>query len=751
MVHKAIDREKNPFFHIRFDVVDEQTGQTVDRTLAFDVAIKDINDNYPHFEHLNMKVSVKENVPQGGLPVNLQAFDSDEDGNDNSRVTMTIISQEPASPKFILQTVPNTKMQQLTFNGCFDYDKEKTYKVIVEAKDHGKPPLSSSTTITLDITDANTHQPVFTETKYATEVPEMETKEILRIKVTDGDAPDTPASRPVFKILKGNEDGNYMIETDPKTKEGVLRVVKGKDFERTEIVNLEIAVENEEPLFVCKDGVPGDRQSVPPQTVTVEVQVVDVNDPPLFEKPFERVFEKEEVPPGRKLYRPRVSDEDSDLENIRYKLIDDPEKWLSIDEKTGVVTTVKAMDRESPNVHKSVYTVHVLAIDDGKPPATGTSTLHIVLGDINDNLPHLVTKNTILCSEKNDVHVRATDFDEPPYGGPFSFSFAGDNANELKKKWKLHPTTGENTTLISLTVLDKGNHTIQLLIEDQQGKRATDELNVFVCDCGGGDECRGLLPISTQLSGPAIGALLAGLLLLFLLLLLCFLCECGARDFKHIPLNMADEGHQTLIKYNEEGGGTACKAEPVLVRSPTTYITTTTVTDGLKQAAVPLPQVSSSSLGLLETQETTKTMRSQTQGMYSTQYSTKGFQQASMANNTLRSTGRSMQQTWNSTMQDSMRNGFTRPNSLVSERYIADHIDRKVYQIGDEEFDPPEYSLHVYEYEGNGSRCQSLDQLSFDNYEEDLDVDLDLQDLGPSFRALGGICQRHMQEKDIAL
>lgn len=62
-----------PFFHheqIRFDVKDEITGETVDRTLAFDVAIKDINDNAPHFEPPNIKVSVRENTPEGrGLKI----------------------------------------------------------------------------------------------------------------------------------------------------------------------------------------------------------------------------------------------------------------------------------------------------------------------------------------------------------------------------------------------------------------------------------------------------------------------------------------------------------------------------------------------------------------------------------------------------------------------------------------------------------------------------------------------------------
>lgn len=54
----------------------------------------------------------------------------------------------------------------------------------------------------------------------------METKKILRIPVQDQDTPNTPASRAVFTILKGNEKGNYKIETDPFTNEGVLTVIK---------------------------------------------------------------------------------------------------------------------------------------------------------------------------------------------------------------------------------------------------------------------------------------------------------------------------------------------------------------------------------------------------------------------------------------------------------------------------------------------------------------------------------------------
>ncbi len=55
---------------------------------------------------------------------------------------------------------------------------------------------------------------------------EMEIKEIVRIGIKDKDTPNTPGSRAVFSILKGNEEGNYKIETDPKTNEGVLSVIK---------------------------------------------------------------------------------------------------------------------------------------------------------------------------------------------------------------------------------------------------------------------------------------------------------------------------------------------------------------------------------------------------------------------------------------------------------------------------------------------------------------------------------------------
>lgn len=49
---------------------------------------------------------------------------------------------------------------------------------------------------------------------------------MLRIPVEDKDLINTPNWISKFVITKGNENGNFRIETDPKTNEGLLYISK---------------------------------------------------------------------------------------------------------------------------------------------------------------------------------------------------------------------------------------------------------------------------------------------------------------------------------------------------------------------------------------------------------------------------------------------------------------------------------------------------------------------------------------------
>uniref|UniRef100_A0A3Q4BPL5 Cadherin domain-containing protein n=1 Tax=Mola mola TaxID=94237 RepID=A0A3Q4BPL5_MOLML len=524
-VHRSVDREsyERPF-HIKFDIYNKTTGAKLDRELSFDVEIIDINDNTPTFSPTQMTADVEENTEAG----------------------------EKHSPN----------KYEYTY-------KIKTYDIIVQAKDHGTPSLSSTAAVTLNIVDKNSHSPMFKEKKVhifeiLLQLLLVLWLSLLTVAVDDLDTPKTPGWRAKYFFIKGNEDGSYKIETDPDTNEGVLSVIKRKDFERTTETTLEIGVENEENLWVCNK-----KTEHSPDSAIIIINVIDVNDPPEFKQSPIYVYGTEEEQPGEVLLTPEIHDPDSNISQIRFVLLEDPANWMSIDKKTGAITAIKTMDRESPFLNGTdEYKIVIGAIDDGEPEATGTTTVKIHLRDINDNVPTLVNKGVIMCANKvNKVMVAAKDADVAPFSLPFTFSLGGDDKSNGSNKritqhlYIFHPP-GEECGLISQKILTYRNYSVPLEIRDQENMIGHETLEVMVCDCGKKDVCGYKEPLSVRLGALGIALLFVGLLL--------FLCEYQYL-YSSIPPRMdgwmastshnliSEEGNQTLIQYNQEGGLSECK------------------------------------------------------------------------------------------------------------------------------------------------------------------------------------------------
>ncbi|XP_069739786.1 cadherin-like protein 26 isoform X2 [Narcine bancroftii] len=546
-VNRKVDREKTKIFKFQANALSRDTLKEVDDHMLYKIVVIDVNDNAPKFKQTEYNVDVLESTLPGTEIIRIEAEDPDDKTNGNGVVSYFIDSQHPAKPSNIFHI--NLNNGSILLQKCLNYEAIKSYDLDIKAKDNGLNVLSSSVKVKINVIDSNNNPPIFTQKNVTGSIEEFDKGVvILQVSVTDKDTPNTPAWRAKYKVIEGNENGNYKMETDPKTNDGQLILIKSLDYEVGPVRNIKITVENEEPLFVC----PGmkDNIHVESQKLTAVITVKDTNDPPVFTPPVLLVYEYEGQKPGKVLGRFNATDTDKFYKHsIRYYRGHEPAEWVTVDSETGVVTTLKEMDRESLYVKKNVYTFTVHAVEDSIIPVTGTGTMSIILSDVNDNLPYLKTTYEEMCDDGKIpfITVAASDADLEPFGGPFAFELL-DNEQNVKENWKLCKATDNTVQLERIRQVPVGYYSIPFKIRDRQGITQECTLNLRVCHCTDGKTCPVPRPTTAFLGGAAVGLLFVGLL--FLILGLCLLPFCTFKKRLTKPYN---EPMWSLIKYNDEG------------------------------------------------------------------------------------------------------------------------------------------------------------------------------------------------------
>ncbi|KAG8511218.1 Protocadherin Fat 4 [Galemys pyrenaicus] len=365
------------------------------------VDVLDVNDNSPVFTAAEYSPSVQENAPSGTTVLQLRATDADSGPH---AVTAYALQ---ASDSDLFAIDPNTGV--LTTQGFLDFEARQSYQLTVKAFNVPDEERCGFARVLVRLQGANEYVPRFLARLYRFEVSEAAPRGTVVGEVFASDR-DLGADGEVHYLLFGasRKKGFQVHRTT-----GQISVSGPLDREREERVTLRVLAKNL-----------GSIRGADVDEATVNITVLDANDPPTFSLSVYRVQVSEAVPPGTHVAFVSAFDADSvpSWSQFSYALGAGSEQGaFSVHPQTGQVTVAAALDRET----LPVYNLTVQAVDAGTPPATGRASLLVTLEDVNDNGPALAsTEGAVMENQPPGTLVmtlQSTDPDLPPNQGPFSY------------------------------------------------------------------------------------------------------------------------------------------------------------------------------------------------------------------------------------------------------------------------------------------------------------------------------------------
>ncbi|XP_060773617.1 desmoglein-2.1-like isoform X1 [Neoarius graeffei] len=560
-----LDRETISQYHLS-GIATYTDGSVAENDIQLRVKVKDQNDNAPIFLPMSTG-SVYELSKRGTTVMKVTATDADEPGNINSQIFYMIVDENP--PGEMMFDI-NQNGEVIVNNKNLDREKVDQYKLTVRASDlnGGQGCNTATTTLTIQIKDVNDNIPVLEQDSFEVSVEEnTENVEVMRLKATDLDLPNTENWHAVYTIVSGNGGGHFDIVTDPKTNEGVLMLVKSVDYEQVKLMKLGIIVSNVAQFYPGHkpSGIPGPTgMSVGGgggKVYTINVNVKNQPEGPIFSPKVKQILVSENgkmVDIKKALTTYTAIDPDTGLpaHGVKYVKGSDRDNWLSIDEKTAEIKLNKIPDRESPYLVNGIYMAEILCVSQDMPFKTATGTVAIQVEDFNDHCPTLPDPKQTMCTTQEVLYVTAVDDDDFPNAYPLTFIVLPEGTDGI---WSVEHF---NDTTVMLKPQDApwpGPLQVTLEVRDQQGISCPDKqvLKVTVCTCDKSATCGTIVAQrkGSELGSAGIGLLVLGLLMLLLIPLLLLLCQCGAAAMSGPFTDMPFDTEEHLISYHTEGQG----------------------------------------------------------------------------------------------------------------------------------------------------------------------------------------------------
>ncbi|XP_071426682.1 protocadherin beta-15-like [Pithys albifrons albifrons] len=340
------------------------------------VEVLDVNDNAPEL----VVSSFSNPLPENSEPGTVVALFSvrDRDAGANGKISCALEDQ-----LFFSLRPAYKNYYELVTVSALDREEMAQYILTVTAADAGSPPLTTTQTFTVDISDVNDNAPVFNQTSYTMYVRENNVPTVLvgavsaadadvglNAKVTYSLSPIQPTEQPSCSCISVNSENGHVF---------VLKPLDYEKMRQTEVV-----------VSASDGGSPPLRANV-----TVRLVVVDENDnapvvlyPAQDSSPASSELVPMAAEAGYLITKVVAVDADSGQNSwLSYHLLRATDPGLfAVGAQSGEVRLRRPVTDRDTVKQKLI----VLVRDNGQPPLSATAALNaLLLKDFSDmRQPH---------------------------------------------------------------------------------------------------------------------------------------------------------------------------------------------------------------------------------------------------------------------------------------------------------------------------------------------------------------------------
>ncbi|KAM6222695.1 protocadherin alpha-C1 isoform 2-T2 [Rhynchocyon petersi] len=347
------------------------------------VRVLDTNDNSPLFAAGDVQLHIPEFLTPGARFTLPSAHDADEGSNGVLNYSLS------PSQHFRLDMgarVDGSEYPELVLERALDREQRATHRLVLTARDGGRPAHTGDAHITVVVVDTNDNAPVFERSVYRTKIPEKTPNGTVLFRVQASD-PDEGSNGEIRYSLSNSTPADLRHRFHVHPVNGEVRVAASLGPPE---VLLEAYIEaRDEGAFGLAS------------TAKLLVEVTDVNDhaPEVSLLTLSSPV-PEDAAPGTVIALLSIRDEDLGSNGRVTCSMSSGGPFqlkVSFDNYYSLLTD-GPLDREQT----SEYQILITASDGGSPPLSTRRTLTVSVADVNDNTPSFPQqKQELFVAENN--------------------------------------------------------------------------------------------------------------------------------------------------------------------------------------------------------------------------------------------------------------------------------------------------------------------------------------------------------------